>query len=272
MSASLAAVWQSRSLTPSNCVTGSEQTATPFGPGSNNEEAPVRPSAVASKLCSEHLEQPMADPTRVTVVVADDHPVTRQGVVRALKSSGRVHVVAEVADGRAALDAIRQLRPAVALLDYKMPELDGLEVTHAITRDGLPTHVVLLSAFDDSSVVYKALAEGASGYLTKESDSDEIVNAVVKCASGDAYLPTGIAGGLASEVKRRARGATTLLTERESQVVKMMADGMSVPQIASQLHLATSTVKTHVQSLYEKLGVSDRGAAVAEAMRRRLLE
>ncbi|MCV7195228.1 response regulator transcription factor [Mycobacterium angelicum] len=215
----------------------------------------------------------MADPAeRVTVVVADDHPVTRQGVVRALKSSGRVDVVAEVADGRAALAAVRQFRPAVALLDYKMPELDGLAVTHAITRDGLPTYVVLLSAFDDSSIVYKALAEGASGYLTKESDSDEIVNAVVICAKGNTYLPSGVAGGLAGEVKRRAGGERTLLTEREAQVVAMMADGLSVPQIASRLHLAPSTVKTHVQSLYEKLGVSDRGAAVAEAMRRRLVE
>ncbi|KZS69338.1 DNA-binding response regulator [Mycobacterium kansasii] len=215
----------------------------------------------------------MADSAdRVTVVVADDHPVMRQGVVRALKSSGRVEVVAQVADGRAALDAIRRLRPAVALLDYKMPELDGLEVTHAIARDRLPTRVVLLSAFDDSPVVYKALAEGASGFLTKESDSDEIVNAVIRCAEGASYLPAGIAGGLAGEVKRRGRGAPTLLTEREAQVITMMADGLSVPQIASRLHLARSTIKTHVHSLYEKLGVSDRGAAVAEAMRRRLLE
>lgn len=170
---------------------------------------------------------------RISVVVADDHPVTRQGVVRALVSSGRVEVVAEVADGRAALAAIRELRPAVALLDYKMPGLDGLEVTHAITRDRLPTQVVLLSAFDDSSVVYKALAEGASGYLTKESDSDEIIAAVVKCAGGDAYLPTGLAGGLAGEVKQRARGTAALLSERETQVVAMMADGLSVPEIAT---------------------------------------
>ncbi|BDB42437.1 MULTISPECIES: response regulator transcription factor [Mycobacterium] len=215
----------------------------------------------------------MVNPTdRVRVVVADDHPVTRQGVVRALKSSGRVEVVAEVADGRAALDAIRKLHPSVALLDYKMPKLDGLAVTHAISRDGLPTRVVLLSAFDDSSVVYKALAEGASGYLTKESDSDEIVSAVIKCAGGGTYLPSEVAGGLVDEVKHRAKGSATLLTERESQVVAMMADGLSVPQIASQLHLSPSTVKTHVQNLYEKLGVSDRGAAVAEAMRRRLVD
>ncbi|MDP7724401.1 response regulator transcription factor [Mycobacterium sp. TY814] len=214
----------------------------------------------------------MTTTDRVTVVVADDHPVMRQGVVRALKASGRVDVVAQVADGRAALDAIRKFQPTVALLDYKMPGLDGVEVTHAVVRDGVPTSVVLLTAFDDSPVVFKALAEGASGFLTKESDADEIVNAVLRCAEGESYLPAGVAGGLAGEVRRRGRGATTSLTERETQVITMMAEGMSVPQIAARLHLARSTIKTHVQTLYEKLGVSDRGAAVAEAMRRRLLE
>ncbi|MBW0015273.1 response regulator transcription factor [Mycobacterium sp.] len=209
---------------------------------------------------------------RIKVVVADDHPVTRQGVVRALNSSGRVEVVAEVADGRAALEAIRQLRPAVALLDYKMPELNGLDVVHAVSRDGLPTRVVLLSAFDDSSVVYKALAEGAKGYLTKESDSDEIITAVLKCAAGDGYVPTHLSGALATEVQQRAKGESALLTAREREVVRMMANGLSVPQIAARLHLAPSTVKSHVQNLYEKLKVSDRGAAVAEAMRRRLVE
>jgi two-component system, NarL family, nitrate/nitrite response regulator NarL len=209
---------------------------------------------------------------RIKVVVADDHPVTRQGVVRALNSSGKVEVVAEVADGRAALKAIRELRPAVALLDYKMPELNGLDVVHAVTRDGLPTRVVLLSAFDDSSVVYKALAEGAKGYLTKESDSDEIITAVLKCAAGAGYVATQLSGALAGELQQRAKGEAALLTAREQEVVRLMADGLSVPQIASRLHLAPSTVKSHVQNLYEKLQVSDRGAAVAEAMRRRLVE
>jgi two-component system, NarL family, nitrate/nitrite response regulator NarL len=209
---------------------------------------------------------------RVKVVVADDHPVTRAGIVRALKSSGKIDVVAEVGDGRAALDAIRQLRPEVALTDYKMPELDGLEVIQSVVRDALDTCVVLLSAFDDSAVIYKALAEGAAGYLTKDADSDEIVAAVLKCAKGATYLPTQLAGALAGEVKVRARGDSALLTPRESEVIRMIAEGLSVPQIAARMFVSPSTVKSHVQHLYDKLGVSDRGAAVAEAMRRHLLE
>ncbi len=215
----------------------------------------------------------MTGPTRsITVVVADDHPVYRAGVVRALKESGTVRVVAEATDGRAALAAIREHQPAVALLDYKMPELDGLDVVNAVTRDGLPTHVILLSAFDDAALVYKALSAGASGYLTKESDSDEIVTAIVSCAKGAGYVPTHLASGLATELRQRAKGDTALLSPRELETVRMMADGLSVPQIAAKLHLAPSTVRTHVQNMYEKLGVSDRAAAVAEAMRRRLLE
>ena len=124
----------------------------------------------------------------VSVVVGDDHPVYREGVVRALKDSGRIEVVAEVGDGRAALAAIREHRPAAALLDYKMPELDGLEVVHAVVRDGLPTQVLLLSAFDDAALVYKSVAAGAAGYLTKEADRDEIVTAVLNCAKGIGYM------------------------------------------------------------------------------------
>lgn len=207
-----------------------------------------------------------------TVVVGDDHPVYRAGVVRALKEDARIRVCAEAGDGRAVLEAIREHKPNVALIDYKMPELDGLDVVHAVARDGLPTSVVLLSAFDDRALVYKAVAAGASGYLTKEADADEIVTAVVSCARGVGYLPPNLAGGLATEVRNHARGEAALLSPRELETVRLIADGLSVPQIAAQLHLAPTTVRTHVQNMYEKLGVSDRGAAVAEAMRRRLLE
>lgn len=148
----------------------------------------------------------------VTVVVGDDHPMYRAGVVGALKESGRIRVVAEVGDGRTALEAIREHRPAVALLDYRMPELDGLAVVAAVIRDEVPTHVLLLSATEDPATVYEALAAGAAGYMTKESDRDEIVAAVLKCARGEGYVPTGIASGLAVEVRQRARGEATLLS------------------------------------------------------------
>jgi two-component system nitrate/nitrite response regulator NarL len=196
----------------------------------------------------------------------------RAAVVSAMKETGRISVLAEVGDGRAALEAIREHQPSVALLDYRMPELDGLAVVSAVTRDGLQTHVLLLSATEDPATVYEALAAGAAGYLTKESDRDEIIAAVMKCARGEGYVPTNIASGLASEVRHRSRGEATLLSPREAEIIKLIADGLSVPDIAAKLHLAPTTVLTHVQNLFGKLGVSDRAAAVAEAMRRRLVE
>ncbi len=214
----------------------------------------------------------MSQQSMTTVVVADDHPVYREGVVRAMRETGRIEVVAEVSDGRTALSAIREHRPVVALLDLRMPELDGLSVLTAVVRDNLTTRVLLLSATEDSATVYEALAAGAAGYLTKGSDREEIIAAVLTCARGAGYLPNHIAGELATEVRHRARGDATLLSPREAEIIALIADGLSVPAIAERLHLAPTTVRTHVQNLYGKLGVSDRAAAVAEAMRRRLVE
>ena len=209
---------------------------------------------------------------KVRVVVADDHPLYREGVVRALSGSGQVEIVAEAGDGRTALAEIEEHRPDVALLDYKLPELDGVAVTHAVVRDGLPTRVLLLSAYTESGVVYKALETGASGFVPKEARREQIVDAVLACARGENILPTDLASGLVSEIRLRAVDDAPALTERESQILRLIAKGKSLPDIAGELFLGVTTVKTHVQHLYEKLGVSDRAAAVAEAMRRGLIE
>ncbi|NTY61533.1 response regulator [Mycolicibacterium sphagni] len=209
---------------------------------------------------------------RVRVVVGDDHPVYREGIVRALNNSGRTEVVEAVADGQAALAAIHQHRPDVALLDYKMPGLDGISVAHAVTRDGLPTRVLLLSATTDGPVVYRAIQDGAAGYLSKEADRDEIVAAVVACARGEKVLPPELVTSLATQVHRQAQYQGPVLSEREHEILRLIADGKTVPQMATDLFLAQTTIKTHIRRLYEKLGVSDRGAAVAYAMRNQLLE
>lgn len=209
---------------------------------------------------------------KVRVIVADDHPLYREGVARALTATGQIDVVAQAEDGRAALEEIERHRPDVAVLDLKLPGLDGLAVTHALVRDGLPTRVLMLSAFTESGIVYKALETGVAGYLPKEARREEIADAVLACARGENVIPAQLSSGLVSEIRLRATHDAPALTERESQVLKLIAAGKSVPTIASELFLGATTVKTHIQHLYEKLGVSDRAAAVAEAMRRGLIE
>jgi two-component system nitrate/nitrite response regulator NarL len=214
----------------------------------------------------------MEQTKRVTVVVADDHPVFREGVVRALRSSGQVEVIAEAEDGRTALTEIETHKPDVALLDYKLPELNGLAITHAVVRDAIPTRVLFLSAYTESAVVYKALEAGAAGFLSKEARREQIVDAVVACARGRNVVPSEIAAGLAGEIRLRATDNAPALTVRERQILKLIAAGRSLPEIAQELILGVTTVKTHTQHLYEKLDVSDRAAAVAAAMRRGLIE
>jgi len=208
----------------------------------------------------------------VRVIVADDHPLYREGVVRALLASGQVEIVAEADDGRTALDDIREHRPDVALLDYKLPELDGVAVTNAVVREQLPTRVLLVSAYTDSGVVYKALETGASGFLSKEARREEIVDGVLACARGENVVPPDVAAGLVSEIRLRRQDNAPVLTPREQEILHLIAAGKSLPEIAKELYLGLTTVKTHVQHLYSKLGVSDRAAAVAIAMRRGLIE
>ena len=214
----------------------------------------------------------MPDNRKVRVVVGDDHPLFRDGLVRALSGSGEVDVVAEAEDGASALAAIKEHTPDVALLDYRMPGMDGAEVAAAVRRDELSTRVLLVSAHDDAEIVYHALQQGAAGYLPKDSSRSEIVNAVLNCAKGRDVLAPRLASGLAVEIRRRAEPSGPSLSSREREVLGMIASGRSIPAIAEALFLAPSTVKTHVQRLYEKLGVGDRAAAGAEAMRRGLLE
>jgi len=212
--------------------------------------------------------------SRVRVLVADDHPLYRDGVVRAIKNRPELELVGEATDGREALEEIRRREPEVALIDMRMPGLDGQQVLDAVTRDGLTTRVVLLSAQVDSETVYRVVAAGASGYLSKDASATELCEAIEAAGRGETVLAPEIQSGLASQIQRHAQQSDDRpeLTERERQVLSMIAEGRSTPEIGRELYLSPATVKTHLATLYDKLGVSERAAAVAEAMRRGLLE
>jgi two-component system nitrate/nitrite response regulator NarL len=209
---------------------------------------------------------------RVTVVVVDDHPFFRDGVTRGLARDGRIEVLGEAGTGAEALAVIGRELPDVALVDYQLPDMNGVDVAHALRRDSVATRVLLVSAFTDGAVVFRALEEGAAGYLAKDASRTELIDAVMQVARGETVIPGELTEGLAAQIRLRAQPSAPALTPRELDVLKGFARGLSIPQLATELFVAPSTVKTHTQRLYEKLGVSDRAAAVATAMRLRLLE
>jgi len=210
--------------------------------------------------------------SRVRVIVADDHPLFREAVVRAVKERPEFELVGEAADGRGALQLVRELSPDVALVDVKMPELDGLAVLNAVTRDGLPTRVILLSAYLDGATAFEAVAKGAAAFVAKDADRREILDTVAAVGRGETVFDPQVQAQLAEEIRLRGTHDRPALSPRELEILNHIADGRSAPEIGRLIHLSPATVKSHLQSLYEKLGVSDRAAAVAEAMRRGLLE
>ena len=212
-------------------------------------------------------------PARVSVVVADDHPLFREGIERAVRERPDLELVGAAADGREALSQIRELAPQVAVLDLRLHGLDGLQVLNALTRDGIPTRVLFLSATGDAEVVFQAVQAGAAGYFRKEADRDAILNGIAAVAGGRTAIEPELQAGVFDQIRLRGTGEERpILTAREREVLALLAEGLSGPQIAERLIVALPTVKTHQARLYEKLGVSERAAAVAEAMRRGLLE
>lgn len=193
-------------------------------------------------------------------------------MARRIRERPELELVGEAEDGVEALAVIRELGPEVAVLDIKMPRVDGIGVAEAVSRDHLETQVVMLSAYLESALVFKALAAGARGFLSKDADRQEVCEAIIAVARGEVVLPPGLHSGLVGQIRARGTADPPSLTIREREVLALVAAGDSAPAIGRRLHLSTGTVKTHLQHLYEKLEVNDRAAAVAEAMRRGLLQ
>jgi two-component system nitrate/nitrite response regulator NarL len=208
----------------------------------------------------------------VRVLAADGQPLYRDAVARAIRERPELELVGQAGDGRAALEAMGTAQPDVALIDRMLTGLSGNQVLNAVARDGLRTRVVLIAAKPEPGEVYAALADGAAGYLTKDADARELCDAITAVARGKTVLASELQAGVAGEIRLRAPHDRPVMSDRERETLTLIAEGLSAPQIGRMLHLSTATVKTHLQHIYEKLGVSERAAAVAEAMRRGLLE
>ena len=206
------------------------------------------------------------------MLAADSHPLYRDALARVIRERPELELVGQASDGRAALAAIGSRRPDVAVIDRTLTGLSGEQILNAVGRDGLRTRVVMLAAEPDPGVVYAAIANGAAGYLTKHADARELCDAISAVARGRTVLSPRLQTGIAGEIRLRSAVERPVLSEREREILKLVAAGLTAPRIGRQLCLATPTVKTHLHHVYEKLGVAERAAAVAEAMRRGLLE
>jgi two-component system nitrate/nitrite response regulator NarL len=209
---------------------------------------------------------------RVRVLAADSHPLYREAVGRAIKERPELELVGQAREGREALEAIDSERPDVAVVDQALSGLTAEQVLNAVGRDGLPTRVLILGAQPEPGTVYSAIAKGAAGYLTKYADARELCDAITAVARGRTVLGQDLQTGIAGEIRLRAVHDRPFLSDREREILTLVAKGITAPDIGKKLHLSPATVKTHLHHLYEKLDVSERAAAVAEAMRRGLLE
>lgn len=218
------------------------------------------------------IEERHSPSERVRVLAADRHTLVRQAVAQTIRASDRLELVAEVPDGREALTAIHELEPDVALLDITLPGLDGPAILNAVQRDALATKVIFLAAELDARLVCDMVDAGAEGVISTAAEPDELRDAILAVVEGRPAFGREAQVGLASEITLRRRRSRPVLSERERQVIDLTGEGLTAPEIAERLVVSTTTIRTHLNHLYKKLGVSDRAAAVREAMRRGLLE
>jgi DNA-binding NarL/FixJ family response regulator len=202
-------------------------------------------------------------PVPVTVLLADDHPVVREGLRGMLDADPGITVVAEAASGTEAVAMARQHRPHVVLMDLRMPGGDGVAATAAIRADVPGTRVVVLTTYETDADIIRAVEAGASGYLLKDTTRQELLEAIRAAARGETVLAPAVAGRLVSHLRRPPADP---LSGRETEVLRLVADGNTNADIGRALFISEATVKTHLLRAFAKLGVSDRTAAVTKAI------
>ena len=207
----------------------------------------------------------------IAVLIADDHPFVRHGLRTFLETLDDVEVVGEAGNGAEAVEQAARLVPDVVLMDLVMPELDGVEATRRIRAESPTTKVIVLTSFADDEKVFPAIKAGAAGYLLKDVRPADLADAVRKASRGEALLAPSVAARLMQEVSGE-RPAPAGLTERELEVLRLIARGMSNRQIAKELVVSEKTVKTHVSNILAKLHLADRTQAALYAVREGLAE
>jgi DNA-binding NarL/FixJ family response regulator len=207
----------------------------------------------------------------IRVALVDDQAMIRSGLARILAPEDGFVVVAECADGREAVQKLPALRPDVVLMDVRMPTLDGIAATEQLRSGPEPLIVLVLTTFGEDEILWRAIEAGASGFILKDSSAEDLIAAVRAVSGGGAWFDPGVAPRVLDEYRRlvapAAREAARLdsLTDREHEVLRLVARGLTNAEIADELYLAETTVKSHIGSIFSKLGVRDRSAAIVFA-------
>jgi len=206
----------------------------------------------------------------IRVLLADDHQMLREGLRRSLAEEG-FDIVGEAENGEQAVQMAADLQPDIVLMDVSMPEMDGVDATRAIRSTDTATQVIMLTMHADKDVLADAIRAGASGYLVKDCSTDEVAEAVRMAVKGDTALSAQLAATMLDEVRRLDVPDTSeedrVITKREEEVLQLIADGCSTPEVAEQLFISQKTVKNHLASIYQKLDARDRTQAVLQAVR-----
>jgi two-component system, NarL family, response regulator DegU len=204
----------------------------------------------------------------IRVLLADDHRMLRESLGRSLTEAG-FDIIGEASDGAEAVELAGSLRPDIVLMDVSMPELDGVAATRELKARHPEIRVVMLTMHADADVLADAIRAGANGYLVKDCSTDEIVDALEAVSSGETALSPRLAASMLAEVRRQAGQADVerLVTRREEEVLQLIADGCSTPEVAARLYISQKTVKNHLASIYQKLDARDRTQAVLQAVR-----
>ena len=207
-------------------------------------------------------------PASIRLLLADDHRMLREGLHRTMAERG-FDVVGEARDGAEAVEMALALDPDVILMDVSMPELNGVEATREIRATPCRARIVMLTMHADHDVLADAIRAGANGYLVKDCSTDEIASAIETVATGDTALSPRLAASMLAEVQRQDAQAEVerLITKREEEVLQLIADGCSTPEVAERLYISQKTVKNHLASIYHKLDARDRTQAVLQAVR-----
>jgi NarL family two-component system response regulator LiaR len=218
------------------------------------------------------VDQRTREANPIRVILAEDHTLVREGTRRILEATNTVSVVAEAADGREAVEVVDRFEPDVAIIDIGMPGINGIEATRRIKQDHPRVSVLVLSMHDDEQFIFAVLEAGAAGYLLKDVDGHQLVNAVEAVHAGEAVLHPAIAHKVLSRLASRLEGNSKRdtgepLTARETEVLRLAARGMANKQIGTALDVSVRTVQAHLTSVFHKLGVGSRTEAVLHGLR-----